>query len=163
MAQVVNLTCTTVYPNGPIRVIPLGIPDRRNGAYAPDVMLAPFLERLAKGINGVVPAGFEQQPEDMEWAFWPLDTFDESHSGSPWPLSYDWKPPREERELRDGAIRVLDAVQDQICEGLTEPWPNEGIAPVPAVRGKVANHQLELWFEVDGEPVLVLPPITLTG
>ena len=111
--------------------------------------LAPFLDRLAKAINEEVPSGFERQPKDMEWAFWSLEG-----DGQP-------KPSRQERVLRDAAIRVLDTVQDDICEGLLEPWPNEGIAPVPAVRGKVVNHRLELWFEVDGTRVLVIPTVSL--
>ena len=79
--------------------------------------------------------------------------FDEE---APWGESSD-----ENQRLLAAALHVLDDLQDSICEGAREPWPNEGVAPVPSLRGEVVGRELRLWFEDARGTVLTLPEVPL--
>jgi len=70
-------------------------------------------------------------------------------------------PDLDQVDLLTAAIHALDHLQDSMCEHTRDPWPREGIAAVPAPRGRVEGAQLFLWYGDEGAPVLRLPPISL--
>ncbi len=63
--------------------------------------------------------------------------------------------------LADAALWVLDGLQDSMCEGTREPWPNRGVAEVPSPRARIVDAELQLWFEDSHGTVLTLPGIAL--
>jgi hypothetical protein len=67
----------------------------------------------------------------------------------------------EEERLLEAALHVLDDLQDAMCEGIREPWPNKGFAPVPSLRGEVIGKELRLWFEDARGDLLRLPAVLL--
>lgn len=75
---------------------------------------------------------------------------------SPWGESSD-----EDERLLEAALHVLDDLQDSICEGAREPWPNKGIAPVPSPRGEIVGRELRLWFEDVRGVAQTLPSVPL--
>jgi hypothetical protein len=67
----------------------------------------------------------------------------------------------EEERLVKAAVWVLGNLQDSLCEGTREPWPDNGIAPVPSPHGQIVERLLQLWFEDSRGTVLALPTIPL--
>lgn len=63
--------------------------------------------------------------------------------------------------LAEAALHVLDDLQDSLCEGMREPWPNQGVAQVPSPHAEVVDGRLRMWFEDQNGPVIELPAMTL--
>jgi hypothetical protein len=63
----------------------------------------------------------------------------------------------EEERLLEAGLHVLDEPQDAMCEGIRDPWPNEGIARFASRRGP--RQELRLWFEDARGVALTLPAI----
>jgi hypothetical protein len=64
-------------------------------------------------------------------------------------------------ELGSMLENILDQLQDEVAETLTEPWPATAPDPMPAVFVRVAGEGLVIGFGEPDEPVLALRPIPL--
>jgi hypothetical protein len=70
------------------------------------------------------------------------------------------KPSR--RPLCDTLENVVDQLQDQVAEDLTEPWPAMAPDPMPMPFVRIDGDALLVGFGDPSDPVLALPPIPLT-
>jgi hypothetical protein len=66
------------------------------------------------------------------------------------------------RPLREMLENVVDQLQDCIAEELTEPWPATAPDPMPMPFVRMDGDVLAIGFGDPRDPVLALPPISLT-
>jgi hypothetical protein len=110
----------------------------------------PFASRFADEPDLFFNAPSDQHGASGSYVF---GYFDET---SPWGESTD---PRD--RLVEDDLHVLDDLQDSLCEGMREPWPNRGVAQVPSPHAEVVDGRLRMWFEDQNGPVIELPAVTL--
>jgi hypothetical protein len=112
--------------------------------------LNPYESRLADEPDMLFDAPADERSASGSYVY---GYFDETF---PWGESADSRG-----RMVEAALHVLDDLQDSLCEGMREPWPNKGVAPVPSPRGEVVDGFLRLWFEDQNGPVIELPAVTL--
>lgn len=120
----------------------------------------PAWHAFVDALSEVLPSGFRVASEDDEVVCYASDGLVASF----WAGDVS-EPSADPSVLVVAALRVLNAVQDDVTMTLRECWPRlTGPGHVQAVPGaRIHEGQLVCWFGDETEPTLALRPIRLDG